>query len=358
MSPATVASPASAVTASIFSDTSLLVTATLPTFDQQAVAACAAVKIASAADILNLFGNHSGFFDWYNATFKNIGAVASRYPCADTSLKQQRFAAFWNQVDVIFAKPEISALEFCALMAINLEESNGNLAAAAEEMNGLNRPHPGLAYAFDKIDGLKQSYNHAPNRSALSLFEDALFVRSHGTLPGGDAILHRAGGFVMEADFYKFRGRGIIQTTWRSDYELLIDWILSDEASANATLAALGQRWRSATSGLSGQQQLDAIATISTNQDWDLAFAEPVTLAKGVAIDSKNKANYLTCLGRTAAALGADRQTRGSLLYFAAHINGGSYPDRVAPIMKTLICGIAASLTGSPMARLSRDVES
>jgi len=41
-------------------------------------------------------------------------------------------------------------------------------------------------------------------------------------------------GFIMEADFYKFRGRGVIQTTGRGDYTVLIKYILQNAAALPA----------------------------------------------------------------------------------------------------------------------------
>jgi hypothetical protein len=345
----------------------------LPTFDQDVVDACAAISISNATELVTrCFTGHTNFFDWYNATFLGVAAMQQRYPSTVTPQKNSRFTAFWNQIPVVFDQASITAIEFCALMAVSIEETGGNMWAAPEEMNGLNHPHPGLAYGFDAIPNLKQSYNHAPNLNALALFQENRFTTAHGALAGAQSILGRPGGidprwsgevwpsdvpanvdeqvngFVMQADFYKFRGRGVIQTTWRSDYKFLVQYILSVQPAQSQALANLGAKWRAATQGLQGAAQVEAIATISTNSDWDTAFGESLLLAKGVEIDSTQKNNYLKSLARTANLLdAADRKQRGALLYFAAHINGGSYPDRVAPMMKALMCGIAKTVGAS-----------
>jgi hypothetical protein len=200
----------------------------------------------------------------------------------------------------------------------------------------------------------------------LSLFGDPIYVNAHRGLAGASLVLDRPGGidrawggatwpasyaskapdpgkngFIMQADFYKFRGRGVIQTTWRLDYRLLVDFILSPDAAGNRTLSALASKWRTAASALTGKPLLEAAATISTNDDWDAAFAEPVTLAKGVSIDSEAKGNYLQ-LSHNAATLQAGRRTKGSLLFMAAKINGGSYPATVAPMMQGMMVAVAA----------------
>ncbi|SPP92813.1 hypothetical protein [Bradyrhizobium vignae] len=357
----------------------LVSTASLPPFDQETVDLCSAVTLKNSADVRALFGEHQGFFDWYNQTFRNVDAMKTRFPSRDTASKRKHFDDFWDQIPAIFGNDSISAIELCALMAVNLEESNGDLTSAPEEMNGLGRPHPGLAYAFDKIDGLKQTYNHAPNRTALSLFQDHLFTDAHGQKAGARSILGRPGGidprwggdtwpsdvsaavdpsingFVMEADFFKFRGRGVIQTTWRNDYKLLIGYILSDDGRRNSVLNGLATRWQAAAAGAG--DELDRIATISSNSDWDLAFSQDIILAKGVAIDSQAKNNYLQSLSRNLDDLNGPKSARGSLLYFAAHINGGSYPSRVAPKMSTLMRGLALSLKTQAVARAPRSAE-
>jgi hypothetical protein len=283
----------------------------------------------------------------------------------NNALINQNFNQFWDQIPATFGAAEISMIEFCALMSVSIQETTGNLTAAPEEMNGQNRPHPGLAYAFDRIPGLKQSYNVAPNMTAYTLFKDFNYLKQHSGLAGSAAVLNHPGGvdqawagqswpasypstvvnssvngFVMETDFYKFRGRGVIQTTWRSDYKLLISFILSSAAAGNPALTALANQWLAATRGLTGDAQLEAIATISSNADWDRAFAQPLTLAAGVAIDSNGKGHYLT-LSRDAAVLLAGKTTKGSLLHMAAKINGGSYPATVAPMMQTMMRAVA-----------------
>jgi hypothetical protein len=363
------------------SNLSIIASTTLPDFDQTAVDACATMSLMNASDILTKCCiGHSSFFDWFNATFRGAPALQKHYPSAATSAKNVRFNAFWNQLSVVFDKAQINALEFCALMAINFQESDGDLSAAPEGMPSLSKPHGGLAYAFDRIPAHKLSYNDNPqNRDALSLFKDSVFVAAHGGRAGVAQILKRPGGldarwagnlwpsdvqanvdvnvngFVMQADFYKFRGRGIIQTTWRTDYKYLIKYILSAEVAGNAALSQLATRWKAAAPhGLSDDLLIDAIATLSTNEDWDLAFAEDVLLAKGVEIDSMNKNKYLNSLATDVSTLNADNKTKGSFLYFAAHINGPIYQAQVAPMMKAMVCGIAQTIGATAMARAPR----
>src|SRR5208282_2167029 len=347
------------------------------TFNQAVVDACSSFSLRNAADVNGVFAGRGGFFAWYNANLSTTSAFQHRGKAKNTALINQHFSQFWDHIPITFGVPDISMIEFCALMSVNIQETTGDLTAAPEEVNGQTGPHPGLAYAFDIIPGLKDSYNIAPNISCYALFKDFYFLKQHGDLAGSAVILNNPGGidpawagqswpasyqstrpvaaingFVMEADFYKFRGRGIIQTTWRSDYKYLISYILSSAATSNPTLSALANQWLSATQGLTGDAQLDAIATITTNDDWDQAFALPLLLATGVAIDNTHKGNYLT-LSRNATVLQAAKSTPGSLLYMAGKINGGSYPTTVAPMMQAMMCAVA-SLAPSSVAAIQR----
>lgn len=356
------------------------VAAPIPPFSQSVVDICAGIELRNSADVVSVFAGQGGFFAWYNSVLSATTAFQHRGRAQNTAAINQHFIQFWDQIPVTFGAPQISAIEFCALMSINIQETTGDLTAAPELMNGQNRPHPGLAYAFDKIVGLKQSYNVSPNKTAFQLFADSYFLKQQGGLPGSAAILNNPGGidpawsgqawpascpstvvdptvngFVMAADFYKFRGRGVIQTTWRSDYKLLISYILSSAAGGNPILNALAQKWTVALPGLSGDPQIDAIATISTDADWTSAFSEPLTLAAGVAIDNNAKGGYLSLSG-DANVLQANKNTKGSCLYMAAKINGGSYPATVAPMMQTMmraVAGLSQPYTAA-IARLPR----
>lgn len=370
-----------------FNDTALIAatTTSVPDFDETVVAACAGISLKNASDILTqCCAGHSTFFSWYNATFRNVPAIANtkHYPSTDADMKNTRFKNFWDQIPIVFDRPQINAIEFCALTAINIEETDGDLSAAPEGMWPLNKPHGGLAYAFDRIpETHKLSYNKSDlGRDALSLFKDQIFVTAHRARAGSDKILNRPGGidprwagdvwpadvsanpvvningFVMQADFYKFRGRGVIQTTWRNDYKPLIEYILSDKVAANANLSQLAAHWKAAApGGLSGGSLIDAIATLSTNEDWDSAFGEDILLAKALEIDSVNKSRYLNSLATDFNVLNADNRTKGSLLYFAAHINGPAYQARVQPMMKALMCGVAGTVQGPAVARAPRN---
>jgi hypothetical protein len=99
----------------------------------------------------------------------------------------------------------------------------------------------------------------------------------------------------------------------------------------------------------------NAIASKSSNSDWDAAFGEAVILAAGIRLDSDTKGHYLD-LGHDVAILNAGANVKGSLYFMARKINGDGYPDQVVPMMKAMIGEIARA--NPPMAdlRIPRDL--
>jgi len=346
-----------------------------PDLNQSDIDKCAALKVRNAADIQAQFAAGGGFIAWYNQTLSSQPAFRSRGRIQTTAVVKQNFDTFWDQIPATFGTPQITMIEFCALMCIGIQENSGDLWSNPERVG--TAAHPGLSYAFDKIVGAKQSYNHANgNWTALKLFTDETFLAAHRELPGADRITQNGvapawggeiwpsgfptaedasvNGFIMEADFYKFRGRGVIQTTGRSDYNPLIQFILTDAtAHANSALAAVATAWNQATQGAA--DPLNAIASVSTNRDWDTAFGEALILAAGISIDSNGKGHYLK-LSHDAAILNAGIGTQGSLYFMARKINGGSYPDQVVPMMKAMIAAVAQASGPVEAARAPRDL--
>jgi hypothetical protein len=348
---------------------------------QDSIDRCASAALATSADIAAVYSGD--FIAWFNETLAGRGPFGHRGRI--DAGKSARFGQFWELIAESFGKPSVSTVEFCALMAISLQETGGIVAATPEESNPpWPHLHPGIAYFFDAV-GEKHSYNLLGKRVS-QLLVDPVFLAAHGALPGAQALLamkdnsawagdtwpalpkdphappnqppqpaypttrdEQAPGCIMQADFCKFCGRGFVQTTARSAYMPVVKFIMTDpRIAAIAELAAIQARWAAATGLAAGAvpttAQLDTIATASSFTDWNTAFDVPLILAHALATDSAGAGHYLD-LHHDAATLNGSASTAHSLRHIARCINGGSeYAQQVPPMMFALINATASLL--------------
>jgi hypothetical protein len=304
------------------------------------VAAAAAVRFISGSDVLAYFETRFGahFVDWFNAHCANRAAWEGKALDSSGEVKA-RFAAIWNNIPLIFDTASASLLQFAALQTILTGETGAELQPCSE-LCGCNG-YPGLVYAFEHVQGMKASYNSEPgNKLAGDLFfKDADFWAAHGHLPAADLVRSRPDlqpawdqivypkefptsldpsktGFIQQADFFKFRGRGFLQTTWRANYKPLVEYVQT-YAGANSLLAEFRERWAG--------QEADTICTISTNEDWDRIFAEPelILACRAIALHNEASGNYLN-LSADFTILSTQSPAPGSLYRMGLRVNGGA----------------------------------
>lgn len=300
---------------------------------------CVAVPLSQCTDIDNFFQNRKAqdYIKWFNATLANKGSWLD-VTLIDTPQNDIGFHAFWNRINQIFGET-INLVQFVALMSILSNEVRGNFTPQSERMGMAG--HPGLAYLFDKIDGLKRSYNTlSGNRTALECFNNEQYIAAHGAKAGAATLARTAdnrwsgevwpsdapsvcdatvNGFLMEADFMKFRGRGFIQTTGRANYLPLIDFVQS-YTGENGTLTFFQKRWTG--------KPADQVAFESSNDDWDALFQQTdlIIAAEAVRLHNTRSGNYLA-LSSDPAVLNGTGQ--GSLFHMGLSISGGAaYADK------------------------------
>jgi len=268
----------------------------------------AAVRFANAAAIDAWIKARTGagtFVDWFNATQAAKDAWEDKGKIATTAASRARFALFWDRPDLLFGADGPNAIQFLCLMSIFINEVGGDLVPIEEGVNKQTSTPPGIAYAFNAIPAIpKVSYNTGQNKTAHTLFGDPDYRAAHGhraladRFPNPDQIdpvwkgeVWPAGfptkpedavcGFLLEADFFKFRGRGLIQTTWRPRYVELIEFIQS-YAGNDPVLLQYKTKWQN--------QPADKVATISSNEDWRTLFRETKLETARKAIELHNKA--------------------------------------------------------------------
>lgn len=282
------------------------------------------VVFTDATDIDNYFTKAGGqdFVNWFNTRAAGRGAwliAGSTVPLGiqPGPATLLRFNQLWSNesIQVIFGAGQITLLQFLALQSIIINETGGGLVPAIELVGYPG--HPGIAYAFDAIPGLKRSYNTlAGNKTCFTLFNDPAYNKAFGNLPLAGELINTtdqvwAGesypqqsiptstnpgitGYVLEADFFKFRGRGFIQTTGRANYTQLIGFIAGYTGS-DTLLCSTKTRWNA----LSADE--DTLASISTNNEWDALFQEGGCLVAGkaIAIHNESAGYYLQQLDDT-----------------------------------------------------------
>jgi hypothetical protein len=295
----------------------------------------------SEGEIDRYFGNKTGtaFNGWFTRALAGRGAWKNKGlagPALDANFK-----AFWA---AYLRDRPVSLMEFLVYMSLFINETGGNLVSRTERFGMAG--YPGITYLFDRIvisypDGRrwsKKSYNaDALNISAYQLFNDPMFCNAHADralsrklAKATDRVWlgdryprtafpfsanERDMGFVLEADFFKFRGRGLIQTTWRSNYKGIAEFVLNYKGN-DPLIRRFGAHWR----GLNTHE----VCTTSRNADWDMLFGDASRTILCESIRQHAASGGYLPLSFKSRVLNEDATTFGSIVYMGRRVGGSA----------------------------------
>lgn len=316
-----------------------------PSLKDEHVQALSLITIRHPLEVDNFFQEKVGspFITWFNSVAGRLPYWSRKKILGDDA--QTNLYKFWSSYTE-FRKPTM--LEFITYMAVFINEAGGNLKSVDEQVNPLTNPnHPGISYLFDAFEVAsptgrwrKKSYNGFLNQNCLQLFDDLSFTNTFRSEPYANVLAGtnntiwrgekyptanfpvsadpRVTGIILECDFYKFRGRGLIQTTWRENYRTLVRFIKSYRG-ASPVLIRFRDSWKGSSD--------DEVLTNSSNADWDDIFAEPCRDVLTYAVWSHASSVRYVPLSKLADVVNGT--SRGSIAFFGDRLGGIGYGERL-----------------------------
>lgn len=167
----------------------------------------------------NFMVNGVTFADWFNQSFRFTNSMVYSH-----LVNASNFATLMQHISDFTGKDAITLGEFCGHFAIMYNETGGTFSVI-REMGGAK-------YMFEPTSWGKVTYNKAPNRLAGDQLKEWGVISSEADVKAwnGDVYPGNAPENVQNAalkcDFYRFRGYGFNQLTWRNNYEKCLQPIL------------------------------------------------------------------------------------------------------------------------------------
>ena len=345
--------------------------------------------IASAGDANTLFsaigtGSVSTYLSWLRTRAPSLGMDKTqgfqlwqqgdaagkdvkRFNFKYTPAAEANFTRLWDGIPTMYdPQGAINLIEFLALDLATHIEGYGDYAVVAEaEREGF-----GLDYFFEANwvapNGrtvAKRSYNTAPNTTAKDLFASTVFRNAHDALlPAGatawtptDAawagtswaatkapasVTSDETAFIRQADFYKFRGRGYIQTTNRANYRDLARALRAEIDSIPSPMWGIVSTWPAATAT---EAAFGRSLTESRDEDWTNLFRSTGGVVPWLGVRTFSKA-HSDCIHmsppKAASLLG---NATGTVEFLGDEING--YGGALAEAVRKVLLEMYDSLT-------------
>jgi hypothetical protein len=332
---------------------------------------------AKAVEDFFVASTKKSFIDWFNSEMKDKGAwaVDRNGKAISIGIQPDNTADRLHAIVDMYCNRQpagvMSLVRFLAYVSVFINETGGQFIPESEKINPLSikvndapkrLEHPGVSYLFDAIPEIpKVSYNGHYNIVAAECFSDEQFIASHGQRVGKNLIdLHSqnwsgekypfidddalvgcsdedraAIDYILQADFYKFRGRGYIQTTWRPNYKAIVTAIRKkyldqrNFGSASQIVQEFVNKWVSYSDD-------NVICTVSSTQDWDRLFQDPGAEVAMIAIDQHARdSNYLP--SDSDANTLRNLKGPGSLFYMGEKVGGTGYgPTFAARVLQMI----------------------